>query len=63
MLYKKRLTLTNILVPFARRWWEQLICRLSLAQHQRHASKGAYVMQFDAAQPAQLRALTDWIIP
>ena len=35
--------------------------RLSLAQFQRHASKGAYIVRIDNDQ--QLHAESDWIIP
>jgi hypothetical protein len=36
--------------------------RLGLAQHQRYASKGAYIVRFGDAQ-AKLVPVTDWIIP
>lgn len=36
---------------------------LNLAQDQRFASKGAYIVRFDPADPANLLADGDWIIP
>ena len=37
--------------------------RLSLAQDQRFASKGAYIVRFDPADPANLLADGEWTIP
>lgn len=37
--------------------------RLSLSQHQRFASKGAYILRFDSEKSGHLVAESDWIIP
>ncbi len=37
--------------------------RLSLAQYQRHASKGAYITRFESADSRVLKAVSGWIVP
>ena len=37
--------------------------RLSLAQSQRHASKGAYITRFESADSRVLKAVSGWIVP
>jgi hypothetical protein len=37
--------------------------RLSLAQYQRHASKGGYITRFESADSRAMTAVSGWIVP